>query len=243
VGRELYETFFRGYTRKQWGMDPSELDKSVTARVPTRTNDDDRYFTDRFQAMPADGYTRMFENMLDQKGLTVEVGVEFEDIRDEAVFDRLIFTGPIDGYFDHRYGRLPYRSLAFRHETLDQPWFQEVGTVNFPDEATPYTRISEYKHLTGQVSAKTTITYEYPRADGDPYYPVPRPENQALFKKYEALALQTPNVSFVGRLATYRYYNMDQVTGQALATFRRLAAPAGRDIGPVAADASALAAE
>jgi UDP-galactopyranose mutase len=223
VGRELYETFFRGYTRKQWGMDPSELDKSVTARVPTRTNVDDRYFTDKFQAMPADGYTRMFENMLDQPGLTVETGVEFEDVREEAIFDHLIFTGPVDEYFDHRHGKLPYRSLAFRHETLDQEWFQPVGTVNHPDEATPYTRISEYKHLTGQTCARTTITYEFPRADGDPYYPVPRPENQALFKKYEALALNTPNVSFVGRLATYRYYNMDQVTGQALAAFRRIA--------------------
>ena len=223
VGRELYETFFRGYTRKQWAMDPSELDKSVTARVPTRTNDDDRYFTDRFQAMPADGYTRMFENMLDQPGLTVELGVEFEDARREAIYDRLIFTGPVDEYFDHRYGKLPYRSLAFRHETLDQEWFQSVGTVNYPDEATPYTRISEYKHLTGQTSGRTTITYEYPRADGDPYYPVPRPENQALYKRYEALALETRNVQFVGRLATYRYYNMDQVVGQALATFRRIA--------------------
>ena len=228
VGRELYETFFRGYTRKQWGMDPSELDKSVTARVPTRTNTDDRYFTDKFQNMPAEGYTRMFENMLDQKGVEMELGVEFEDARSEAVYDRLIFSGPVDEYFDFRYGKLPYRSLRFRHETLDQEWFQPVGTVNYPDEATPYTRISEYKHLTGQTAGKTTITYEYPSAEGDPYYPVPRPENQALYKRYEALALETPNVHFVGRLATYRYYNMDQVIGQALATFRRIAEREGR---------------
>jgi UDP-galactopyranose mutase len=228
VGRELYETFFRGYTRKQWGMDPSELDKSVTSRVPTRTNDDDRYFTDSFQAMPADGYTAMFQNMLDQPGITLELSVEFEDVRNDAVFDKLIFTGPIDEYFDHRYGKLPYRSLSFRHVTLDRPWYQPVGTVNYPDEATPYTRISEYKHLTGQEIGKTTITYEYPQADGDPYYPVPRAENQALFKRYEALALETPNVHFVGRLATYRYYNMDQVVGQALATFRRIAEREGR---------------
>ena len=228
VGRELYETFFRGYTRKQWGMDPSELDKSVTARVPTRTNDDDRYFTDRFQAMPADGYTAMFEKMLNQPGIKLELGAEYEDVRREAVFDQLIFTGPLDEYFDHRYGKLPYRSLAFRHVTMDREWYQPVGTVNYPDEATPYTRISEYKHLTGQTVGKTTITYEYPRADGDPYYPVPRPENQALYKRYEALALETPNVHFVGRLATYRYYNMDQVVGQALATFRRIAEREGR---------------
>jgi UDP-galactopyranose mutase len=228
VGRELYETFFQGYTRKQWGMDPSELDKSVTARVPTRTNTDDRYFTDKFQNMPADGYTRMFENMLDQKGIELELGVDFEDVREEAVYDRLIFTGPVDEYFDYRYGKLPYRSLKFRHETLEQEWFQPVGTVNHPAESTPYTRISEYKHMTGQAIGRTTITYEYPSAEGDPYYPVPRPENQALYKKYEALALETPNVHFVGRLATYRYYNMDQVVGQALATFRRIAEREGR---------------
>lgn len=242
VGRELYETFFRGYTRKQWGMDPSELDKSVTARVPTRTNLDDRYFTDSFQAMPADGYTRMFEAMLDQRGITVETGVEFEDVRREVVYDQLIFTGPIDEFFDHRYGKLPYRSLAFRHETLDQEWYQSVGTVNYPDEATPYTRISEYKHLTGQTNGKTTITYEYPRADGDPYYPVPRSENQALFKRYEALALQTQDVHFVGRLATYRYYNMDQVVGQALATFRRIAEQHDRTGSGLTPAARALAA-
>jgi UDP-galactopyranose mutase len=223
VGRELYETFFQGYTRKQWGIDPSELDKSVTARVPTRTNTDDRYFTDKFQNMPTDGYTRMFENMLDQPGIQLELGVEFEDVDSEAVYDRLIFTGPVDEYFHFRYGKLPYRSLKFRHETLDRPWFQEVGTVNYPEPGIPYTRISEYKHMTGQAAAKTTITYEYPSAEGDPYYPVPRPENQALYKKYEKLALETPNVYFVGRLATYRYYNMDQVVGQALATFRRIA--------------------
>jgi len=228
VGRELYETFFEGYTRKQWGMDPSELDKSVTARVPTRTNVDDRYFTDKFQNMPADGYTRMFENMLDQKGVELELGVDFEDVKGEAVYDRLIFTGPIDEYFGFRFGKLPYRSLKFRHETLDQQWFQPVGTVNYPSQAEPYTRISEYKHMTGQTIGRTTITYEHPSAEGDPYYPVPRPENQALYKKYEALALGTPNVQFVGRLATYRYYNMDQVVGQALATFRRIAEREGQ---------------
>jgi UDP-galactopyranose mutase len=242
VGRELYETFFQGYTRKQWGMDPSELDKSVTARVPTRTNTDDRYFTDKFQNMPADGYTRMFENMLDQAGIELELGVDFEDVRGEAAYDRLIFTGPIDEYFDFRYGKLPYRSLRFRHETLDQEWFQPVGTVNYPAQNVPYTRISEYKHMTGQAARRTTITYEYPSAEGDPYYPVPRPENQALYKRYEALALDTPNVHFVGRLATYRYYNMDQVVGQALATFRRIAEREGRATIAAQTEARAIAA-
>lgn len=235
VGRELYETFFRGYTRKQWGLDPSELDKSVTARVPTRTNVDDRYFTDTFQAMPLHGYTKMFENMLDHPNIQVETGVEYRDVVDEVVHDRLVFTGPIDEFFDHRYGKLPYRSLRFRHETLDQPNFQPVATVNYPDEATPYTRITEYKHLTGQSHPRTTVTYEYPAAEGDPYYPIPRAENQALFKKYEALALARPDVAFVGRLATYRYYNMDQVVGQALTTFRKLRPVASTGVAAVSA--------
>lgn len=221
VGRDLYETFFRGYTRKQWGLDPSELDRSVTARVPVRTDSDDRYFTDSFQAMPADGYTALFERLLDQPRITVLTGVDFADVRDRIAFDRLVYTGPIDEYFGHVHGRLPYRSLRFRHETHDVERFQPVGVVNYPDEAVPYTRITEYKHLTGQAAPVTSISYEYPSAEGDPYYPVPRPENQALFKRYEAMADARPDVIFVGRLATYRYYNMDQVVAQALATYRR----------------------
>ncbi len=221
VGRKLYETFFRGYTRKQWGLDPSELDKSVTSRVPTRTSTDDRYFTDSFQAMPAAGYTAMFEKMLDHPNITVTLGVDYRDMRSQISFDHLVFTGPIDEYFDHCYGKLPYRSLEFHHVSLDQEIFQSVATVNYPAVELPYTRITEYKYLTGQKSPRTSITYEYPRAEGDPYYPVPRPENQALFKRYEALALGTVGVTFVGRLATYRYYNMDQVVGQALAAYRR----------------------
>jgi len=196
--------------------------------VPTRTNTDDRYFTDSFQCMPADGYTRMFENILDHDNIELMLGVDFEDIRSDVVYDKLVYTGPVDEYFDHRYGPLPYRSLEFRHETLDQAWFQPVGTVNYPSEEVPYTRVSEYKHLTGQAHAKTSVTYEFPRAEGDPYYPVPRPENQALYKKYEALALQTQDVTFVGRLATYRYYNMDQVAGQALAAYRKILEREGR---------------
>jgi UDP-galactopyranose mutase len=221
VGRELYETFFRGYTRKQWGMDPSELDKSVTSRVPTRTNDDDRYFTDTFQAMPADGYTAMFKRMLDHPNITLRLGEDYREVRRQVSFDHLVFTGPIDEYFGFRYGKLPYRSLEFKHVSLDQERFQSVATVNYPSEQVPYTRITEYKYLTGQKAPTTSLTYEYPKAEGDPYYPVPRPENQALFKRYEALADATPNVTFVGRLATYRYYNMDQVVGQALASYRR----------------------
>lgn len=224
IGRDLYETFFQGYTRKQWGMDPSELDKSVTARVPTRTSADDRYFTDTFQAMPLEGYTRMFERMLDHPNIDLLLGVDYREARDAYPHTHLVFTGPIDEYFDHRHGKLPYRSLDFRHEILDVEQHQAVAVVNYPSEEVPYTRVTEYKHLTGQSCARTSITYEYPSAQGDPYYPIPRPENQTLFKRYEALALAQPDVSFVGRLATYKYYNMDQVVGQALATYRRLAA-------------------
>jgi UDP-galactopyranose mutase len=222
VGRELYELFFRGYTRKQWGLDPSELDKQVTSRIPTRTNTDDRYFSDTFQAMPLNGYTAMFQKMLDHPLIEIRTGVDFRDVRDEVDAAHIIYSGPVDEYFDFRFGKLPYRSLKFDHQTLDEEWHQPVAVVNYPDPEVPYTRISEYKHLTGQTHPRTTITYEYPSAEGDPYYPIPRPENQALYKRYEALADATGDVTFVGRLATYRYYNMDQIVGQALATFRRL---------------------
>ena len=221
IGRELYEKFFRGYTRKQWGLDPSELDRSVTARVPTRTNDDDRYFTDSFQNMPKDGYTAMFERMLDHPLITVQLSTDGLAIPAAERPSRMIYSGPIDAYFDHRYGALPYRSLDFVHVTHDQAWTQTVGTVNFPQDQ-DYTRVTEVKHLTGQEHPQTTLTYEYPTAVGDPYYPIPRPENEALFKRYEALARAEADTWFVGRLATYRYYNMDQVVGQALATFQKL---------------------
>lgn len=222
VGRELYELFFQGYTRKQWGIDPSGLDKAVTARIPTRTNTDDRYFGDKHQIMPKHGYTAMFNRMLDHPNIDVLLSTDYQDIVDEIDAGHLVFTGPIDEYFGFRFGKLPYRSLRFEHKIVDQGQYQPVAVVNYPDPQVPYTRITEYKHLTGQSHARTSITYEYPSAEGDPYYPIPRQENQTLFKKYEALADSTPGVTFVGRLATYRYYNMDQVVGQALTAFRRL---------------------
>lgn len=221
VGRDLYEKFFRGYTRKQWGLDPSELDKSVTARVPTRANTDDRYFGDRFQFMPQQGYTRMFENMLDHPNIHILLNTDFREIAGKLPYERVIYTGPIDEFFDFRFGPLPYRSLSFRHVTLDKEWHQPVAVVNYP-QTEEYTRVTEYKHLTGQRHRETSLTYEYPAAEGDPYYPVPRAENRALYKRYETLAQVTEGVYFVGRLATYQYYNMDQVVGQALATFRRI---------------------
>ena len=222
IGRELYEKFFRGYTRKQWGLDPSQLDRSVTARVPTRTNADDRYFTDSFQMMPLHGYTRMFEKMLAHPNIEVRLSTDFRQLGRGVRYGHLVYCGPIDEYFGYRYGRLPYRSLKFRHETLDQENLQPVAVVNYPAEDVPWTRITEYKHLTGQRHAKTSVTYEYPSAEGDPYYPIPRPENAALYKRYQALAEATPGVTFLGRLGTYKYYNMDQVVGQALALYKRI---------------------
>jgi UDP-galactopyranose mutase len=227
VGRALYEKFFRGYTRKQWGLDPSQLDRSVTARVPIRTNTDDRYFTDTHQAMPARGYTAMFRRMLDHPNITVELGTDFHRLRSRVLPRRVIYTGPIDAFFGHRFGRLPYRSLRFAHETLDSAQFQPCGTVNYP-QTEAWTRVTEWKHLTGQQNPRTSIMREYPADEGEPYYPIPRPETQALFKRYEALADAETATWFVGRLAQYRYYNMDQVVAQALATFRRIDATVPR---------------
>jgi UDP-galactopyranose mutase len=230
IGRELYEKFFRGYTRKQWGLDPSQLDKSVTSRVPTRTNTDDRYFADQFQMMPLHGYTRMFERMLEHPNIDVLLATDFKTVRQRISYEELVYCGPIDEYFDHCFGRLPYRSLRFQHETMDQAQFQPVAVVNYPDEAVPYTRITEYKHLTGQQHPRTSVTYEFPCAEGDPYYPVPRPENAELYKRYKALADETPGVTFLGRLGTYKYYNMDQVVGQALALHQRIAEQEGVEV-------------
>lgn len=220
VGRELYEKFFRGYTRKQWGLDPSELDAQVTARVPTRTNRDDRYFTDTYQAMPKHGFTRMFANMLDHPNIKIMLNTDFSDVKDALPYRELIYTGPVDEFFDYQYGKLPYRCLEFKHETYNQPQYQPVAVVNYPNDY-EFTRVTEFKHLTGQEHLKTSVVYEYPRAEGDPYYPIPRRENAELYKQYHALANEV-GVHFVGRLATYKYYNMDQVVAQALTLYSRL---------------------
>jgi len=216
VGSDLCDKFFRGYTKKHWGLDLSELSAGVAARIPTRTNEDDRYFTDTYQFMPIDGYTPMFGRMLDHPNITVKVGVAFEELRHELTAATLVYTGPIDEYYDYRFGKLPYRSLRFEHEHLPgTTQHQPVGTVNFPNDHA-YTRTTEFKHLTGQKVAGTSIVSEYPQAEGDPYYPIPRPENEALYKRYQELADSETNVHFVGRLAQYRYYNMDQVVAAAL---------------------------
>jgi len=220
VGRELYEKFFRGYTRKQWGLDPSELDAQVTARVPTRTNRDDRYFTDTYQAMPRHGFTRMFANMLDHPNIKVMLNTDYRDIKDAMPYREIIFTGPVDEFFDFEFGKLPYRCLDFKHETLNQQQYQPVAVVNYPND-NEFTRVTEFKHLTGQEHQKTSIVYEFSRAEGDPYYPIPRQENAAIYKKYQQLAEES-GIMFVGRLATYKYYNMDQVVAQALTAYAKL---------------------
>jgi len=222
VGRDIYQKFFQNYTRKQWGLDPSDLDASVTSRVPVRTNRDDRYFTDRFQAMPLHGYTRMFEKMLSHPNISIMLNTSYEDIKEEISFEELIFTGPVDEYFDFCYGKLPYRSLHFEHQTVDCERYQPVAVINYPNEHA-YTRVTEFKYLTGQVHSKTSIVFEFPREEGDPYYPVPQPKNAELYQKYKAMAEALPNVHFAGRLATYKYYNMDQVVAQSLKLFEKLA--------------------
>jgi UDP-galactopyranose mutase len=217
VGHDLCDKFFRGYTKKHWGLDLSELSAGVAARIPTRTNDDDRYFTDTFQFMPAQGYTKMFERMLESENITVRLSTDLAGTENATLWRHMIYTGPIDAYFKHCYGKLPYRSLRFEHQHLSQPEpFQATGTVNYPNDH-EFTRITEFKYLTGQEHSGTSIVREFPQTEGDPYYPVPRSENEALYQRYKALALQEENVSFVGRLAQYRYYNMDQVVGAALA--------------------------
>lgn len=216
VGRDLYEKFFLNYTRKQWGLDPSQLSAGVAARVPVRTNTDDRYFLDDYQFMPAEGYTRMFTRMLDHPKIEVRLGVDFEKMRGAIGNMHVVYTGPIDAYFGFCFGKLPYRSLRFEHEHLpDVQRYQPVGTVNYPNDHA-YTRITEFKHLTGQSHPGTSIVREYPQSQGEPYYPIPRPENEQLYKKYCELAAGETHVTFVGRLAQYRYYNMDQVVAAAL---------------------------
>jgi UDP-galactopyranose mutase len=224
VGWKLYEMFFKNYTRKQWQRDAKDLDATVCGRIPIRTNRDDRYLSEKFQALPQDGYTAMFQKMLAHPLIEVRLNTDYREVRTHVAFRHLIFTGPIDEYFDYRFGRLPYRSLRFEPETLAQEFFQPAMQVNYPNDY-DFTRIVELKHATGQKLPLTTIVREYPQNFGpgrEPYYPIPAPDARALYSKYAKLAALEKKVSFVGRLATYRYYNMDQVVGMALAEFDRL---------------------
>lgn len=233
VGRDLYELFFEGYTLKQWKRHPRELDASVCGRIPIRTNRDNRYLTEKFQALPAKGYTAMFENLLESTpGIELHLGMDFKEARARWNYKHLVFTGPIDEYFDRCHGPLAYRSLRFEHESFDASQLQEreaisgkpgfwqpAMQVNYPDAEVPFTRIVEIKHATGQVTPNTTIVREFPKdwtPGEEPYYPVPAADARSAYQQYARMAEAETSTSFIGRLATYRYYNMDQVTAMAL---------------------------
>ncbi len=224
VGTALYEKFFKNYTRKQWQHDPKDLDPSVCGRIPIRTNRDDRYLSEKFQALPQAGYTAMFHRMLHDPLIHILLKTDYRAVLPHLQFGHLIYTGPIDEYFDHCFGALPYRSLRFEPETLECEFYQPALQVNYPNDHA-YTRIVELKHATRQRLPVTTIVREYPEAYGpgkEAYYPIPAPDAQALYRQYAERAATEKQVSFVGRLATYRYYNMDQVVGMALAEFDKL---------------------
>ncbi|MGA3169848.1 MAG: UDP-galactopyranose mutase [Chthoniobacteraceae bacterium] len=224
VGHKLYEQFFKNYTLKQWRRHPRDLDASVCGRIPIRTNRDDRYLSEKFQALPAKGYTPMFERMLNHPNIKVMLQTDYREVARFVEYGHMIYTGPVDQYFDCCYGPLPYRSLRFEPKTIEKEYFQPAMQVNYPnDEA--FTRIVEIKHCTGQKAPVTTIVREYPDDYGpgkEPYYPIPAPDARALYQKYADRVQAEKNVTFVGRLATYRYYNMDQVVGAALAEFEKL---------------------
>lgn len=225
VGRELYEKFFKGYTLKQWKKHPSELDASVCGRIPIRTNRDDRYLREKFQALPKDGYTALFERLVASvPGLEVKTNTDFDAAKEHYDYEHLVFTGQIDAYFDYQLGKLPYRSLRFEHESfsteeLGREFWQPAMQVNYPSEEVDYTRIVEIKHATGQKIDATSIVREFPadfEETGEPYYPVPMEESKELYRAYAELAEQEKGVTFLGRLGAYRYYNMDQVVAMAL---------------------------
>lgn len=244
VGRELYELFFEPYTLKQWKRHPRDLDASVCGRIPVRTNRDDRYLSEKFQALPANGFSAMFENLLEATpGIDLHLGTDFLEAKTRWKYNHLIFTGAIDEYFDYRFGPLPYRSLRFEHESFTtaelierEPisgktgFWQAAMQVNYPEADVPFTRIVEIKHATGQKIAASTILREYPMdwSPGDePFYPIPAPDAREAYQRYAELAALEPNTSFIGRLASYRYYNMDQVTAMALTEADKLLAQYG----------------
>jgi UDP-galactopyranose mutase len=229
VGRELYEAFYLGYTLKQWDRHPRELDPSVCGRIPVRLSRDDRYVGQRIQMMPARGYTEMFHAMNHHPLIEVRLKTDFRELRGSVRPRRAtVYCGPVDAYFDHRLGRLPWRSLAFEYKAFDTPFVQPCVQINYPNEF-DYTRTVEFKHVTGQSHPGTVVAYEFSRATGDPYYPVPAPANTALYREYEALARREEDahrVYFAGRLARYKYLNMDQAMESALETFGRIKASA-----------------
>lgn len=226
VGKDLYNILFKEYTKKQWDMWPKELDPEIMNRIPVRTNFDDRYFADKYQAVPQKGYTKLFEKMVKNKNIKILLNAEWDKIKDKIKnYEKLFFTGQIDLFFDNNENnKLQYRSLKFKHKTIDTKQYQPVAQVNFPSLKIPHTRITEPKHSTGQKSKKTTIIYEYPTWEGDPYYPVLNKRNIKLYSKYQKMAekLEKNNIYFVGRLANYKYFNMDQAFINALDLFNKL---------------------
>lgn len=218
AGKDIYEKFFKNYTKKQWDVFPDELDKSVISRIPVRYNRDTRYFTNRYQAMPLHGYTKMCENMINNPNIHVLLNVNYKDIIDELQYETLIYTGAVDNFFDFKYGSLKYRSLRFEFETLNTESYQEVAVVNYPNDY-DFTRITEFKKLTGQEAKNTTIVREYPTWEGEPYYPYPTKECAMEYEPYNNECAKMQNVMFIGRLAEYKYYDMDAVVKRAIDIF------------------------
>ncbi|MEO8232503.1 MAG: UDP-galactopyranose mutase [Ignavibacteriota bacterium] len=219
VGKGLFEKFFKHYTKKQWNLEAKELSASVCGRIPVRTNDDCRYFTDKYQCMPKDGYTKMFEKMLNHKNIEVILNTDYKNILDSIKFDKMIYTGPIDYFFDYKFGKLPYRSIRFEFTNLNQQEFQQTSQVNYVDNSVAYTRVIEHKKLNQQNSDTTTISFEYPQQDGEPFYPIPTQGNRNQYTLYKNETDKLFNVIFCGRLAEYQYYNMDQVVANTLKIF------------------------
>lgn len=221
VGIDLFEKFFKHFTKKQWNLEPRELSPSVCGRIPVRTNDDCRYFTDKYQFMPKDGYTKMFEKLLENKNIEIVLNTDYKELLNAITFDKLIYTGPIDYFFDYKFGKLPYRSIRFEYTNYKQEYFQENSVINYV-AGESYTRVTEYKYLTGQKSGSTTVSYEFPEMNGEPYYPTLTESSKEIFNKYKQEAGKIKNVHFTGRLANFQYYNMDQVVAAALKMFEEM---------------------
>ncbi len=222
VGIDLFEKFFKHYTKKQWNLEPRELSASVCGRIPVRTNDDCRYFTDKYQFMPKDGYTKMFEKILSHKNIEVVLNTDYKKTINDIKFDKLIYTGPIDYFFDYEFGKLPYRSIRFEYRYFDMEYYQTTAQVNYVNHSENYTRVVEHKYLSGQKALDTTVSFEYPISNGEPYYPIPTDENRQKYLKYSGEANKLKNVKFLGRLAEYQYYNMDQVVANTLKKFEEI---------------------
>jgi len=221
AGYDLFEKFFKSFTIKQWNLEPKELAASVCGRIPIRTNDDCRYFTDKYQFMPKHGYTKMFEKMLSHLNIEIILDTDYKKIVQDVKFNKMIYTGPIDYFFDYTFGRLPYRSIRFEFENHAVEHYQEAAQINYCDSHA-FTRVVEHKKLNNQKSSSTTISKEYPQQNGEEYYPIPTSENKKLFIKYREEAAGIKNVIFCGRLAEYQYYNMDQVVANSLKVYERL---------------------